>query len=79
MFETEIFIDWNCTATFKAKNFNERSLDRHFGSRKKCNSKSGSTQYFTCQVIDRSNPQPSPLWSKEFLSTLVYQYYARSN
>ena len=70
MFETEIFIDWNCTTLFKAEGFIERSLDRHFGSRKKCNFKSGSTEYFTCQVVDRINSQPSPLWNKEFLSIL---------
>ena len=59
MFETEIFIDWNDTTLFKAKGFIERSLDR-----------SGSTEYFICQVVDRINSQPSPLWNKEFLSNL---------
>ena len=60
-FETEIFIDWNCPTLSKAKGFIERSLDRHFGSRKKWNFKTGSTKYFTSQVVDRINAKPSPL------------------
>ena len=60
-FETKIIIDWNCPTLFKTKGFIEQSLDRHFGSRKKWNFKTGSTKYFTSQVVDRINAKPSPL------------------
>ena len=46
---------------FKAKVFIKQSLDRHFGSRKKWNFKTGSTKQFTSQVVDRINAKPSPL------------------
>ena len=51
-FETETFIDWTCSTLFKAKGFIERSLERHFGSRKKWNFKTGLTKYFISQVVD---------------------------
>ena len=60
MIETEIFIYWNCITLLQAKGFIESSLDKHFGS-------SGSTEYFTCQVVDRINSQPGQLWNKEFI------------
>ena len=47
--------------------FIERSLHRHLGSRKKTTFKSGSTEYFTCKVVDRINSQPGQLWNKEFI------------
>ena len=51
MFET----DWNCTTLFKAEGFIKILLGKHIGAR------SGSTEYFTWQVADRINSQPSPL------------------
>ena len=61
-FKNELFIDWNCTTLFKAKNVIERSLERNFGSRKKRNFKSGSTKYFTSQLDDRIKSKPSLLF-----------------
>ena len=55
------------------------SLDRQLGSGKKCNFKSGSTEYFTCQVVDRMKSQPSPLWNKEFLFLTIHKICASSN
>ena len=60
-FETELMVDWNCPNLAKAKLFIEKSLDRHFGSRKKWNFKTGSSKFFISQVVDRINSQPSRL------------------
>ena len=60
-FENELMVDWNGPVLSKAKNFIEKSLDRHFGSRKNWNFKTGSSKFFVSQVVDRINSQPSRL------------------
>ena len=39
----------------------QRFLERHFGPRKKWNLKTGSTKYFTSQLVDITNSKPSQL------------------
>ena len=73
-FENELFIDWICTTLFKTKGFIERLLERHFGSKKKWNFKTGSTKYYTSQVVNRINS--CFLWNKHFINlyNFFYQY-----
>ena len=42
-FDTELMVDWNCPN--KAIVFIEKSLDKHFGSRKMWNFKTGSSNF----------------------------------
>ncbi len=60
-YETELLVDWNGPNLVKAGPFIEKSLDRHFGSRKKWNFKTGSSKFFISKVVDRINHQPSKL------------------
>ena len=60
-FETELMLDWNGPTVPKSQSFIEKSLDRHFGSRKNWRFKSGSSKYFVSQVVDRVSSQPSRL------------------
>jgi hypothetical protein len=59
-----------------AQGFIERSLDRHLGSGEKYNFKSGTTEYFTCQVVDRINSQLME-YRVSFLS--IHKLFASSN
>ena len=52
-YETELSVDWNGTNLTKAEAFLEKSLDRHFESRKKWNFKTGSSKFLTSKVVDR--------------------------
>ena len=45
-FENELMIDLNGQTLSKANNFIERSIDIHYGSRKKWNLKSVSSKFF---------------------------------
>lgn len=60
-FETELLIDWNGPNVSKSQAFVERSLDRHFGSRKNWRFKSGSSKFFVSKVVDRISSEPSRL------------------
>ena len=58
-FENELMVDLNGPTLSKGKNFIEKSMDRHFRSRKNWNFKTGSSQFFVSQVVARINAQPS--------------------
>ena len=60
-FETELMLDWNGPNVTKSRALVEKSLDGHFGSRKKWRFKSGSTKFFVSQVVDRIVSQPMRL------------------
>ena len=60
-FEAELLIDWNGPNLTRAQGFLEKSLDRHFGTRKQWRFKSGSSKFFVSKVVDRINNQPSRL------------------
>ena len=50
-FETELMLDWNGPTGPKSQSFIEKSLNRHFGSRKNWRFKSGSSKYFVSQLF----------------------------
>ena len=60
-FEHELHIDWNGPVVSRADEILAKSLDRHFGSRKKWNFKSGESKFFSSKVIDRQKVEKSRL------------------
>ena len=60
-FEHELHIDWNGPVVSRADEILAKSLDRHFGSRKKWNFKSGESKFFSSNVIDRQKVEKSRL------------------
>jgi hypothetical protein len=60
-FETELVIDWNGPIIHRAQPFLEKSLDRHFGTRKKWRFHTGSTKFGVSKVVDRIHNEPSRL------------------
>ena len=54
-------INWNGQLVSSADDIFAKSLDRHFGSRKKLNFKSGESKFFTSKVIDRQKVKKSRL------------------
>ena len=56
-------LDWNGPIIHKAQSFLEKSLDRHFGSRKKWRFHTGSTstKFGVSKVVDRIHNEPSRL------------------
>ena len=60
-FETELMLDWNGPTVPKSQAFIEKSLDRHFGGRKKLRFKTGYSKFFVSQVVDSGTSDPSRL------------------
>ena len=60
-FESELNIDWNGPVVARADSLLARSLDRKFGSRKRWNFKTGSSKFYTSQVVDRKKGESSRL------------------
>ena len=60
-FEHELHIDWNGPVVARADDLIAKAIDRHFGSRKKWNLKSGESKFFTSKVVDRQKVEKSRL------------------
>ena len=60
-FEGEMHFDWNGIVVSRADNILSVSLDRHFGSRKRWHFKTGSTSFYTSEVVDRKKSEMSRL------------------
>ena len=58
-FEGEMHIDWNGPVVSRADHLLSRSLDRKFGSRKRWHFKSGSSRFYTSDVVDRKRSETS--------------------
>ena len=60
-FEGEMHIDWNGPVVAKADHLLNTSLDRKFGSRRHWHFKTGSTRFYTSEVVDRKKTEVSRL------------------
>ena len=60
-FEGEMHIDWNGPVVAKADHLLSTSLDRKFGSRRRWHFKTGSTRFYTSEVVDRKKTEVSRL------------------
>lgn len=60
-FEGEMHIDWNGPVVTRADQLLSRSLDRKFGSRKRWHFKTGSSRFYTSEVVDRKKSETSRL------------------
>ena len=60
-FEGEMHIDWNGPVVAKADHLLNTSLDRKFGSRRRWHFKTGSTRFYTSEVVDRKKTEVSRL------------------